>query len=205
MTYGATAQGTTVNTSKMGKLRMKETASERQQSQEREDHRKKRRRREREREERKYGQSSSYSSYRRARSTSSDLGEENKANKYDDGDDSDAYVPPRPSKDRPYVPYSYDDDDEESRLPPPQSSKRDRALDEETFNERLFDAMREDERGDVFDASTREAGFGFDYREALPDRRAFGRSTVVDDRYVDPVTGIVMNRVIFKDAMTEDE
>lgn len=188
----------------MGKLRMKETASERQRSQDREDHRKKRKRRD---ERSKHGKSTSSSSKARARSTSTDQDSAEKATKRQDGgedDDSDSYVPPRPSKDRPYVPYSFDDD-EESTLPPPQSHKRDRALDDETFHERLFDAMREDERGDVFDSSTREAGFGFDYREALPDRRAFGRSNILDDQYIDPVTGIVVNRVIFKDAMNEDE
>lgn len=172
---------------------MKETAFDRQHERDR-DHRKKRRRREEDKSD------SIPSSSRRARSTSTDYNGDKL-----DGDDSDAYVPPRPSKDRPYVPYSYDDEDEEGKLPPPQSLKPDPAVDEETFRERLFDAMREDERSDAFDSSTREAGFGFDYREAMPDRRAFGRSTVMDDRYVDPVTGIVVNRVIFKDAMTEDE
>lgn len=189
----------------MGKLRMKETASERQHSQDREDHRKKRKLRD---ERSKYGKSTSSSGKVRARSTSTNRSSAEKATKRQDGgdgdDDSDSYVPPRPSKDRPYVPYSFDDD-EESTLPPPQSHKRDRALDDETFHERLFDAMRDDERGDVFDSTTREAGFGFDYREALPDRRAFGRSNILDDQYIDPVTGIVVNRVIFKDAMNEDE
>lgn len=182
----------------MGKLRMKETASDKYYEQDR-DHRKKRRRRE----ERKDGDEESKpgsSSRARARSTSSDFDE----SKYN-ADDSDSYVPPRPSKDRPYVRYNYNDDEEEGRLPPPQSSKRDTAIDDETFHERLFEAMREDERADVFDSSTREAGYGFDYREALPDRRAFGRSTVMDDRFVDPATGVTVNRVIFKDAMTEEE
>jgi hypothetical protein len=206
----------------MGKLRMKETPQDRHIE---EDHRKKRRRRKREEdgtaESSKRSSKSSSSTRRRHRrrstspsSSSTSSGSESAtapARKSDSNadvvnDDSDSYVPPRPSKDRPYIPYSYNDEDDESKLPPSQSEKRDTAIDDdETFQKRLFDAMREDERTDAFDASTREAGFGFDYREALPERKAFGRSNVVDDRYVDPLTGIVVNRVIFKDAMNEDE
>lgn len=124
--------------------------------------------------------------------------------------DSDSYVPPRPSKDRPYVPYTFDDEDEESRLPPPQSEKRDRAYDQESFNERLFEAMREDEGFDPFSSSARSAGMSYDYREhtAINDSYSdatYGLNGVKSDRYVDPDTGVILNRVIFKDAMNDEE
>lgn len=208
----------------MAKLRMKETSTDRTEADRerelREAHRKRKRRRREERDRRYYQQSSISKSTTAAKSrfkscSSSDEARGEKPetktgniDNHDDDDDSDTYVPPRPSKDRPYIPYSFDDDDEESRLPPPQSRKRDIGVDDDTFHERLFDAMREDEGPsyrDPFDGPSREAGFGLDYRETLPDRRAFGRQNVLDDRYIDPVTGLVMNRVIFKDAMTEDE
>ncbi|KAL7004656.1 hypothetical protein EMMF5_005763 [Cystobasidiomycetes sp. EMM_F5] len=130
-----------------------------------------------------------------------------------DGDedaDSDAYVPPRPSKDRPYVPYSYNDDDDESRLPPSSSHKRhtdyDTQHDEHQFREKLFSAMRDDEGFDPYSTAASNAGLCFDYRERdMPDQRRFGTTGVYDDRYVDPVTGAIINRVIFKEAMTDEE
>lgn len=128
--------------------------------------------------------------------------------KDDIDEDSDSYVPPRPSKDRPYVPYTFDDDDAESRIPSASSYKPDRAREEEEFNQKLFDAMREDEGGlDPFSEAGRYSGFSYDYREADPSvgNGAFGRTGVRDDRFVDPVSGVVLNRVIFKDAMNDEE
>lgn len=116
--------------------------------------------------------------------------------------DSDAWVPPRPSKDRPYVPYSFDDDDTESRLPGSRQS------DDSKFREKLFDAMRDDEGFDPYSASASTAGLSFDYREdptASSTSVSFGASGTASDRFVDPKTGAILNRVIFKDAMTEEE
>lgn len=121
-------------------------------------------------------------------------------------DDEDAYVPPRPNKDRPYVPYSFSDEDDESRLPPQSAHKRDKTAEEAEFNQRLFDAMREDEGiPELYSISGSQAGLSFDYRECLPDRRAFGASGVANDRFVDADTGVIVNRVIFREAMTEEE
>ncbi|CAD6573089.1 MAG: hypothetical protein CYPHOPRED_005066 [Cyphobasidiales sp. Tagirdzhanova-0007] len=189
----------------MGKLRMKETASERaaketSSSSSRKEHRKKKRR--------KRGST---------HDNDNDHDEEDEQGaagvkptkhyqKSDDGNDEDAYVPPRPSKDRPYVPYTFNDLDDESRLPSQNAHKRDRATEHEEFNQRLFDAMKDDEGlPDPYSNSASRSGMSFDYREALPDRRAFGTNGIANDRFVDPDTGIIVNRIIFKDAMTEEE
>ena len=194
-----------IDVSDMGKLRMKETASERaaketSSSSSRKEHRKKKRR--------KRGST---------HDNDNDHDEEDEQGaagvkptkhyqKSDDGNDEDAYVPPRPSKDRPYVPYTFNDLDDESRLPSQNAHKRDRATEHEEFNQRLFDAMKDDEGlPDPYSNSASRSGMSFDYREALPDRRAFGTNGIANDRFVDPDTGIIVNRIIFKDAMTEEE
>ena len=120
-----------------------------------------------------------------------------KASKTEDDDDSDAYVPPRPSANRPYVPYTFDDDDPESRLPAAAAHKPD-LDDEAAFREKLFEAMRDDEGADQYTRAKRD-----NYEYALPD--GFGTSGVYNDHYVDPDTGAVINRIIYKHAMTEDE
>lgn len=184
----------------MGKLRMKETPQDRLSARDSDNgsgssssHRKKKRRK------REYsaGKDDIDESARdvkgkgRSRSRSPDV-------------DSDSYVPPRPRADRPYVPYSYNDDDEESRLPPPRSSAY-KNVDDAEFTAKLFNAMREDEGYEPYSRASGDAGYSYDYREALPDARAYGPSGVASDRYTDPDTGFILNRVIFKDAMTDDE
>lgn len=207
--------------SRMGRLRMKETPQERLDRKQREleekkasKRSKKRRRRREEATARESRPSKHYRSSSSSSSSSSDSDKPRRSRKgkeraKDDIDeDSDSYVPPRPSKDRPYVPYSFDDDDTESRIPSASSHKPERAREEEEFNQKLFDAMREDEGGlDPYSEAGRYSGFSYDYREADPSvgNGTFGRTGVRDDRFVDPVSGVVLNRVIFKDAMNDEE
>lgn len=181
----------------MGKLRMKETAQDRLARESSTDatsssHRKKKRRKHSDKDSSRY-----------YRSVSPEVQPAVKGKGRSTSVDSDSYVPPRPSKDRPYVPYTYDD--EESQLPPLQARKRDKAREDEEFTQKLFDAMREDEGYEPYSRSAASAGYSYDYREALPDARAYGPAGVASDRYVDPESGFILNRVIFKDAMNDDE
>lgn len=116
--------------------------------------------------------------------------------------DSDSYVPPRPRADRPYVPYTYDDD--EGALPPASARKPDDGNNAE-FTDKLFAAMREDEGYDPYSRSAQAAGYSYDYRESLDTKSHYGPSGVASDRFVDPESGFILNRVIFRDAMTDDE
>jgi hypothetical protein len=186
----------------MGKLRMKGTPQDRL-AREGSDpstsaHRKKKRRKHSDKE------ASSASRYYRSVSPESTADVKGKGRRSAE-EESDSYVPPRPSKDRLYVPYSFNDDDEEGRLPVPQANKRDKAREDEEFTQKLFDAMRDDEGYDPYSRSAAKAGYSYDYRETLPDARAYGPAGVASDRYVDPESGFILNRVVFKDAMTDDE
>jgi hypothetical protein len=187
----------------MGKLRMKETPQDRL-AREASDpstsaHRKKKRRKQSDKE------ASSTSRYYRSVSPETTADVKGKGRSRSAEEDSDSHVPPRPSKDRPYVPYSFNDDDEEGRLPLPQANKRDKAGENEEFTQKLFDAMRDDEGYDPYSRTAARAGYSYDYRETLPDARAYGPAGVASDRYVDPESGFILNRVVFKDAMTDDE
>lgn len=192
----------------MGKLRLKETASERSERERDEEDRRSAKRRRKKHKEAAAGAGASTSRYYYNDDDAAQPDESRTVPKDDHNeDDSDAWVPPRPSKDRPYVPYSFDDDIEESRLPPSGAHKNDRMNEQEAFNQKLFEAMAEDEGFDPYSNHAHNSGISFDYREDLMDRRsgAYGVNGVATDRFVDPSTGAILNRVVFKDAMTEDE
>lgn len=181
----------------MGKLRMKETPQDRLLEKE-------------ERQSRRHGSSKKRRRHRSTTDSDDPIASTSSSKHFRPSPlpEDDDYVPPRPPADRPYVPYTFDDDDEEGRLPSSAAHKSDKQraqAEEEAFQEKLFDAMRDDEAFDPWSDSARTGGVSYDYRENLPDVNAFGRRKVMNDQYVDPETGVIVNRVIFKDAMSDEQ
>jgi hypothetical protein len=106
---------------------------------------------------------------------------------------------PRPARTHKSSSYVFDFDESAGPAPPlPSATKPD--LDD--FNQRLFEAMREDEGGDAWDgfyASTMPSR----WRDSSGGAYSYSTSKVVSDT-VASTSGAVLNFVVFKDAMDEE-